>query len=180
MSKFRLVSSYLLIAALLVAVAWVGAFAFPLTGSAAIREVAAPLEPQQTSPGYVVNLQPMRYPAEAIQKKIEGTVVIELTFNAAGNIVDSRVISGPEELRQAALESAIRGRYSINVARTLQVLVEFRLANAHVRMEKPLSAAAPTTSTTPAAHRAFIRDRSWKRFTIQGVTETQAANYGGS
>ena len=34
-----------------------------------------------------------------------------------------------EELRKIALESALRGSYSINVARTLQVLVEFKLAN---------------------------------------------------
>jgi TonB family protein len=75
----------------------------------------------------VVNIQPLRYPLEAMQKKIEGTVAVELTFNASGNIVDSRVLSGPEELRAAALESALKGVYSINVARTLQVLVDFRL-----------------------------------------------------
>jgi beta-lactamase regulating signal transducer with metallopeptidase domain len=96
MSRFRLISSYMLIIALLLAAGWVGFLNFPLTGSAAIKELPAPVEPQQTSPGYVVNIQATRYPVEAIQKKIEGTVVVELTFNTAGNIIDSRVLSGPE------------------------------------------------------------------------------------
>jgi TonB family protein len=117
--------------AILAAGAWLGFVSFPLVGRAEIRKAAAPAPAPaatpQNSPGYVVNIQPLRYPLEAMQKRIEGTVVVELTFNAAGNIVDSRVLSGPEELRAAALESALKGSYSINVARTLQVLVDFKL-----------------------------------------------------
>jgi TonB family protein len=88
---------------------------------------AAAAAVQQTSPGYVVNRLPVAYPADAMQKRIEGTVAIELSFNARGEIVDSRVLSGPEELRQAALQTAVTGKYAINLARSLQVLVEFKL-----------------------------------------------------
>jgi TonB family protein len=131
MSRVRLVSSYGSIAAILTAAAWLGFVSFPLIGRAEIREApavpAGVAQPAQNSPGYVVNIQPLRYPLEAMQKKIEGTVAVELTFNASGNIVDSRVLSGPEELRAAALESALKGNYAINVARSLQVLVDFKL-----------------------------------------------------
>ena len=131
MSRFRLISSYGSMFIILAGVGWLGFASFPLVGRAEIREparrAAASVQPPQNGPGYVVNIQPLRYPPEAAQKKIEGTVAVELTFNASGNIVDSRVLSGPEELRAAALESAVRGNYSINVARTLQVLVEFKL-----------------------------------------------------
>src|SRR5262249_39834712 len=133
-------SSYTSMLAILAAAAWVGFVSFPLVGRAEVRKAAAPVpvvQPQQNSPGYVVNIRPVRYPAEAMQKRIEGTVAVELTFNASGNIVDSRVLSGPEELRAAALESALRGNYSINVARTLQVLVDFKLSTAIVAPPPP-------------------------------------------
>ena len=38
-----------------------------------------------------MNRPPIFYPAEARQKRVEGSVVVELTFNARGEIVDSRV-----------------------------------------------------------------------------------------
>jgi TonB family protein len=137
MSKFRLLLSYSSMMAILTAVAWMGFVSFPLTGRAEIKEAVLPARvpavvPVQNAPGYVVNIQPLSYPADAIQKKIEGTVAVELTFNADGRIVDSHVLSGPDELRASALESALKGSYSINVARTLQVLVDFKLANARV------------------------------------------------
>jgi TonB family protein len=37
------------------------------------------------------------------------------------------VLSGPEELRKGGLESALRGIYNINTARTLQVVVNFTI-----------------------------------------------------
>src|SRR5207247_128383 len=94
MSRFRLFASYVGMAAILALAGWLGFVSFPMTGRAEIKEVVQPAQPQ-TPPGYVVTLQAMA--------ATEGTVVVELTFNVAGNIVDSRVLSGPEELRKAAL-----------------------------------------------------------------------------
>src|SRR5215510_11783762 len=87
MSRFRLFSSYAGMLAVLAAAGWLGFVSFPLTGRAEIREAAAPApppaSPQQNLPGYVVNIPPLSYPQEAVQKKIEGTVAVELTFNTA-------------------------------------------------------------------------------------------------
>jgi len=78
-------------------------------------------------PGFVVNRLPVFYPFEARQKGIQGTVIVELNFNARGDIVDSRVLSGPEELREAAIQSALLGDYAISTARSLQVIMDFKL-----------------------------------------------------
>jgi protein TonB len=98
----------------------------------------------------------------------------ELSFNAAGNIIDSRVLSGPEELRQAALESAIRRNYSINVARTLQVLVEFRLADAP-RYAGGVLVPPPPPPPPPPPFEA-IRRAILDRLEIRGVADRQAAD----
>jgi TonB family protein len=130
MSRIRLVSSYSVIAAILAFGSARMFHALPLTGEAELRQAApeaqAPSQ-AQSSVGYVVNRTPITYPAEALQKRIEGQVVVELTFNAQGEIVDSRVLSGPEALRQAGLQTALQGKYDINLARTLQVVVDFKL-----------------------------------------------------
>jgi|SRR6516164_96159 TonB family protein len=45
------------------------------------------------------------YPDEALKKHIEGTVVLSITVNEQGKVSDAKVISGPLELIQAALDS---------------------------------------------------------------------------
>jgi TonB family protein len=92
--------------------------------------VAKPTQGPAQEPGYVVNREAILYPAEARQKRIQGSVVVELNFNANGEIVDSRVLSGPEELRQSALQTAVQGKYAIHTARSLQVIVDFKLPDA--------------------------------------------------
>jgi TonB family protein len=89
--------------------------------------IAKPAQVPAQEPGYVVNRATISYPAEARQKRIEGSVVVELNFNAGGDIVASRVLSGPEELRQSALQAALEGKYAIHTARSLQVIVDFSL-----------------------------------------------------
>ena len=45
------------------------------------------------------------YPDEALKKHIEGTVFLSITVNAQGKVSDAKVIGGPPELIQAALDS---------------------------------------------------------------------------
>jgi hypothetical protein len=56
---------------------------------------------------------------------IEGEVTVLLTFNGDGQIVDSRVSSGPDPLRHQALQTALQQNYGEQYARVLQVIVEF-------------------------------------------------------
>ena len=39
--------------------------------------------------------------------KVEGSVLVDTTFNSDGEVIDARVVSGPEELRGAALKAVV-------------------------------------------------------------------------
>jgi TonB family protein len=125
MSKRQLLTSYAMIIAIITLAGWTAMVSFPLTGQAEVpKAVQEPDEPAGDV-GFVVSLDPIRYPATAVEAGILGEVVVELTFNLDGVVTDSRVLSGPEELRQTALRSALREEYEVSSARTLQVVVPF-------------------------------------------------------
>ena len=52
------------------------------------------------------------YPHRAIEQRVEGDVQVEMTLNERGEVSDARVLSGPEELRRATLESVLGWHYS--------------------------------------------------------------------
>jgi TonB family protein len=52
------------------------------------------------------------YPDRAVGQKIEGDVVVDMTLDDRGEVSDARVLSGPEELRRAALEAVLQWHYS--------------------------------------------------------------------
>jgi TonB family protein len=56
-------------------------------------------------------------------------VTLEVSIDAEGNVVDARVISGPEELRRGALESVLQWHYAKNnsLPGRTQVTIDFRL-----------------------------------------------------
>jgi TonB family protein len=45
------------------------------------------------------------YPAEAKQKRVQGTVELEVKVSETGHVTAVRALSGPEELRQAAVDA---------------------------------------------------------------------------
>ncbi len=116
MSRQRLVSSYVSIAAMLVLAVCFAVVLFPLNG-------AAQVQVQQMNfndgPGITVDpggkllhRPPVRYPAAALPSRIEGIVTAALTLGADGTVSDARVVSGPEELRRTVLESALQWHYA--------------------------------------------------------------------
>jgi protein TonB len=58
----------------------------------------------------IASVQPA-YPLLAKQAHIEGNVVIEAQVDAAGYVTGTRVISGPQALRQAAMHAVAQWRY---------------------------------------------------------------------
>ena len=50
----------------------------------------------------------LRYPGNAIQQKIQGTVVLQFIVCTDGTVCDIEAISGPEELRASAIEALKR------------------------------------------------------------------------
>ena len=66
------------------------------------------------------------YPDAARVKRVQGVVVVEATLDNTGNVVDTRVISGPIELRRAAQQSVLQWHFAMDSSmNTRQVKVTF-------------------------------------------------------
>jgi TonB family protein len=74
-----------------------------------------------------------------------GTVIVESTVNAKGEVTDARVISGPDELRNAALSSVLNWHFSPDggLPPTVQSVIRFE------RAPRTASATSATTVTAP-------------------------------
>jgi TonB family protein len=69
------------------------------------------------------------YPRRAIEQQVQGDVVLDLVTDERGEVSDARVLSGPDELRRAALESVLQWHYSPDALRStsLQATLRFSL-----------------------------------------------------
>jgi len=68
------------------------------------------------------------YPAAALKQGVQGTVVVEVKLDANGNVADARVVSGPDELRNAALQSVLQWHLMKNLAgSSRQIGISFRV-----------------------------------------------------
>jgi TonB family protein len=89
-------------------------------GQEPAREVVRRQDATQDSDGVTVNTggavllhRPrVEYPGPAIEKHVQGTVSVEATLDAAGNVIDARVLNGPDELRKVALSSVLNWHFS--------------------------------------------------------------------
>ena len=85
----------------------------------------------------VLHRAPVVYPKTAMERRIEGTVAVEVTLDARGEATDARVLSGPAELRKPVLESVLNWHFMPGGASTRQVSIVF-----HVPSEAERSSAA--------------------------------------
>jgi bla regulator protein BlaR1 len=69
------------------------------------------------------------YPGRAIKQQVEGEVVLDVAVDDRGEVADARVLTGPDELRRAALESVLQWHYAPAAVsnRSVQVVLEFHL-----------------------------------------------------
>jgi len=100
---------------------------------------AATLDAQGTAPRGVTRLESggLRllhgstavYPEAARKAGVEGTVVIKTTLDAKGHVIDAQVVSGPMELRAAALKSILDDHFASDApaARSVEFRVLFTL-----------------------------------------------------
>ena len=76
--------------------------------------------------GAMLHRGSIAYPEGARAKRVQGVVVVEATVDTTGNVVDTRVISGPIELRRAAQQSVLQWHFAMdNSMNTRQVKVTF-------------------------------------------------------
>ena len=65
----------------------------------------------QTSQLKVIKSPTVPYPDEALKKNIEGKVALRLVVEADGHVSHAEALSGPPELFQAAIDSAMQWQY---------------------------------------------------------------------
>ena len=80
-----------------------------------------------TAAAPLIHRSPVAYPPEAWAKRIEGVVVVEAQLAGDGTVADASVVSGPMELRSAALESVLKWHFRKEAGTRVQVSVEFRM-----------------------------------------------------
>lgn len=97
---------------------WLAVHAFPLQ--------AAPQDAGGLSAAHKVQPQ---YPAEAKQNHVEGDVVIRIQVDQHGLVSDAHVLSGPEQLQQAALTAVRQWTFTKTsmLPATSDVVISFRL-----------------------------------------------------
>jgi TonB family protein len=107
-----LIASLTACAAALALAGTVAVQSFPLEAQG--RAPAGTAEPIQVLRGgeHLLHGQMPEYPHRAIEQKIQGDVIVDLTLDARGEVLDARVLSGPDELRKATLESVLQWHYS--------------------------------------------------------------------
>jgi TonB family protein len=115
MSKRSLFSALAASVCVLIAACWLVTNTFPLA--------AAP-QAGSDSPGVSVDVggaallhrSPVVYPESARSKGVQGVVILELTLDANGSVADARAVSGPDELRKPALQSALNWHFAHDAA----------------------------------------------------------------
>lgn len=127
MTKVRWMSALAAGLGILVAACWFVTNTFPL---AAAPQIVA------DAPGVTVDLRgaalvhraPVGYPADARSKGVQGTVLMDARLDGSGNVIETHVLSGPDELRGAAQQSVLQWHFQHDFANsTRQVSITFQL-----------------------------------------------------
>ena len=121
MSKTHLVSTLTMGLVVLAAACWLVTGAFPLTAEPQVVNDAVGVTVNLNGAA-VLHRTSVHYPPAAIEHEVQGTLQVEVKLDASGNVSDARVLSGPDELRRAALESVLQWHFTRDVAGTTRVV----------------------------------------------------------
>jgi TonB family protein len=129
MTTRRLIASLTVSAAALAVAATFAVRSFPLEAQGrAPSDNGAPIQVVNGAE-HLLHGDTPDYPDRAIEQKVEGDVVVDMTLNDRGEVSDARVLSGPEELRKATLEAVLQWHYAPAALRSTvtQATLRFRL-----------------------------------------------------
>jgi len=115
MSKTKMFSRLAVGLAILMVGCWLVTGSFPL--SAAPQDVNDAVGVTVDIGGAsLIHRAPVGYPDAARRNHVQGSVAVEMTLDASGNVSDARVLSGPDELRRAVLDSVLQWHYDKGAA----------------------------------------------------------------
>jgi TonB family protein len=140
MTARRLAASVALSGAALALTAALAVRAFPLearapqAGRAQSTPSAASTAPVEIVRGgeHLLHASLPKYPPRARERRVEGEVALEITLDDRGQVSDARVVSGPDELRRAALESVLQWHFAPDKLRSTVAYVSLKF-NASAR-----------------------------------------------
>ena len=156
MSKTRSISSLAAGLGILALACWFVTATFPL--AAAPQMVADGPGVTVDTGGAVMHRGSIIYPDAARAKRIQGVVTVEATVDSSGNVVDTRVLSGPIDLRRAAQQSVLQWHFAMDSsAATRQVKVNFDLSA--LPAASPLPAVVPAPPQMDMASRAAAEEK---------------------
>ena len=126
MSKTKWITTLAVATGMLAGACWFVTGAFPLAA-----------EPQMVSDGLGVTVDMngaqlmhrtgVTYPHDAFLKGVQGTVVVQVKLNENGEVSDATVLSGPEELRKAVIQSVLNWHFTKDSAMGVrQVSITFQ------------------------------------------------------
>jgi len=84
----------------------------------------------------VVHRPMVEYPGPALEKGVQGSVTVEATVDATGDVQDARVVAGPPELRRIALSSVLQWHFAPAKATVHQVTLNFDLNAARAQRQR--------------------------------------------
>jgi TonB family protein len=163
MTKTRLVSVLLAALGVLAAACWVVTATFPLAAAQA-AVVDSPGVSVELNGATLLHRTAVLYPEAMRQQGLEGTVALQVKIDGAGNVADAVVLSGPDELRKAALQSVLNWHFTGNLAGSTElVTIGFH----------PQAPDTPAVGGAgrPAPSLALAASRTIKSLNLVGLTE---------
>jgi len=104
------------------------------------------------------------YPPAALRNGVQGTVSLQVKLDSRGVVSDAQVLSGPEELRKAALESVLEWHFAQEVAGTTRVI--------QIAFELPKSGGAPAAA---AAAPMMLQPGAIRSIRVSGLSDQASA-----
>ena len=83
----------------------------------------------------LMHRMPVSYPAEALAKGVEGTVVVQVRLDSNGEVIDASVLSGPDELRRNVQQSVLSWHFDSRAGSATRVV--------NIDFVKPANGVAP-------------------------------------
>src|SRR6185312_221914 len=144
----------------ILAAGWVVTGVFPLAAAPRYANDGVGVT-VNTAPAHLLHRAPVAYPDEAVARGIEGTVVAQLRLNSDGEVADAAILSGPQELRKAVLESVLAWHFEKSGTESPQTI--------SVRFAKP--AAVAQALPRPAGAQPAVTAVKIRHITINGLPD---------
>jgi TonB family protein len=74
-----------------------------------------------------LSFETLEYPLAARLTRVQGVVVVRVTFNEEGRVTESRAVSGPKSLIADCLANSKKWRFQPNSAQTAVIIYQFRI-----------------------------------------------------